>query len=82
MELEEEILARIRADKAWHKDSKMSDFQFRPFENGSVLVNIKTGAAQLIYDDDSKLHDMQDLHVPKDKDAETEQVQDEKADQK
>lgn len=63
MELEEEILARIRAAKAWQKDLKLSDFQFRAFENGSVLVNTKTGAAQLIYDDQSKLHDLEDLQL-------------------
>lgn len=63
MDLEDEILARIRAAKAWDKDSKLSDFQFRPAENGSVLVNLKTSRAQLLYDDDSELHDLKDLHV-------------------
>jgi hypothetical protein len=27
------------------------------------LVNLKTSRAQLIYDDDSELHDLEDLHV-------------------
>ena len=61
MELDEEILSRIRASKGWDKDAKISDFQIRVFENGSVLVNLKTGKAQLIYDDESVLHDLDDL---------------------
>jgi hypothetical protein len=62
MDLEDEILSRIRAAKAWNKDAKLSDFQIRAEENGSVLVNLKTSRAQLIYDDDSKLHDLEDLY--------------------
>ena len=65
MELEDEIISRIRAAKAWDKDAKLDDFQFRAFDNGSVLVNIKTGKAQLIYDDESILHDLDDL-LPRD----------------
>jgi hypothetical protein len=61
MELNDEILARIRAAKVWDKDSKPKDFQIRAGENGSVLINLKTGRAQLLYDDDSELHDLQDL---------------------
>jgi hypothetical protein len=61
VDIEDEILSRIRAAKAWNKDAKLSDFQFRAEENGSVLVNLKTSRAQLIYDDDSKLHDLEDL---------------------
>jgi hypothetical protein len=61
MSLEDEILARIRAAKAWDKDSELRDFQLRAFENGSVLINLKTRRAQLIYDEDSALQDMQDL---------------------
>lgn len=67
MELEDEILSRIRAAKAWEKDAKLGDFQFRAFENGSILVNIKTGKAQLIYDDESVLHDL-DALLPHDND--------------
>jgi hypothetical protein len=63
MDLDDEILSRIRAAKAWDKDSKLDDFQLRVGENGSVLINLKTGRAQLVYDDDSKLHDLDDLHV-------------------
>jgi len=62
VDLEDEILSRIRAAKAWNKDAKLSDFQIRAEENGSVLVNLKTSRAQLIYDDDSKLHDLEDLY--------------------
>jgi hypothetical protein len=55
--LDEEILARIRAAKVWDKDSRLEDFQIRAHENGLVLVNLKTGRAQLLYDEDSELHD-------------------------
>ena len=61
MGLEEELLARIKAAKTWHKDAKLSDFQLKVAENGSVLINRKTGRAQLVYDDDSQLHDLDDL---------------------
>ena len=61
MELEDEIISRIRAAKGWDKDAKLSGFQIRAFENGCVLVNIKTGKAQPIYDDESVLHDLDDL---------------------
>lgn len=61
MELEEEILARIRAAKAWDKTAKLTDFQLKAAENGSVLINLKTRRAQLIYDDESELHDLDQL---------------------
>jgi len=64
MELDEEILARIRAAKAWDKNSKPSDFQLKVAENGSVLVNLKTRRAQLIYDDESELHDFEKVMGP------------------
>jgi len=59
--LDEEILARIRAAKVWDKDAKISDFQLHAAGNGSVLVNLKTGRAQLIYDEESDLRDWQEL---------------------
>jgi hypothetical protein len=59
--LDDEILARIRAAKVWDKDSKLEDFQIRGYGNGLVLFNLKTRRAQLLYDDDSKLHDWKDL---------------------
>jgi hypothetical protein len=61
MELEEEVLARIRAAVGWDPSAKASDFQLRAAENGSVLINLRTRRAQLIYDDDSELHDLADL---------------------
>jgi hypothetical protein len=64
MELEEEILARIKAAKAWDKDAKLTDFQLKTSENGSVLINLKTRRAQLIYDDESELHDIEQVLGP------------------
>jgi hypothetical protein len=64
MELEEEILARIRAAKAWDKSAKLTDFQLKAAENGSVLINLKTRRAQLLYDDESELHDLEDVLGP------------------
>ena len=59
--MDDEILARVRAAKVWDKDAKLEDFQLRVAENGSVLINLKTRRAQLIYDEDSVLHDLQEL---------------------
>ncbi len=64
MSLNDEILARVRAAKAWDKDTKVGDFQLKVAANGSVLINLKTRRAYLIYDEFSNLpdlHDMQDL---------------------
>ena len=61
MNLDKEILARIKAAKAWDKNSTLNDFQIKASENGSVLINLKTRRAQLIYDDESELHDLDDL---------------------
>ena len=61
MDIDEEIMARIRAAKVWDKDSKLEDFQIRAAENGIVLINIKTGRAQLIYDENSELTDLAKL---------------------
>jgi hypothetical protein len=66
MELDEEILARIRAANSLDPSIKPQDFQIRAGENGSVLINLKTGRAQLIYDDESRLHDLEDLSIPAD----------------
>jgi hypothetical protein len=66
MELENEILARIRAAKSLDTSVKQEDFQIRVGENGTVLINLKTGRAQLIYDDESRLHDLADLSLPSD----------------
>ena len=61
MVLNDEILSRIRAAKVWDKDSKLEDFQIRVHENGLVLINLKTRRAQLLYDEDSELHDWREL---------------------
>jgi hypothetical protein len=61
MDIDEEIMARIRAAKVWDKDSKLEDFQIKAAENGFVLINLKTGRAQLIYDENSELTDLEKL---------------------
>ena len=71
MDLDEEILARIKSAKAGNRSIKPTDFQYRAGENGSVLINLKTGKAQLIYDDDSELHDLEDLGFQEKKKANT-----------
>ncbi|MBA2588394.1 MAG: hypothetical protein H0U98_07180 [Alphaproteobacteria bacterium] len=62
MDLDEEILSRIRAATAWDPKSKPEEFQLKVADNGSVLINLRTGRAQLIYDEDSQLHDLEDLN--------------------
>jgi hypothetical protein len=61
MNIDEEILARIRAAKAWDREAKLDDFQLKAAENGFVLINLKTRRAQLIYDEDSELSDLDQL---------------------
>lgn len=61
MVIDDEILARIRAAKVWDKEAKLEDFQIKAAENGYVLINLKTRRAQLLYDDDSDLHDLETL---------------------
>jgi hypothetical protein len=61
MIIDEEIMARIRATKAWDKEARLEDFQIKAAENGIVLINLKTGRAQLLYDEDSELHDLDQL---------------------
>ena len=62
MDIDEEIKARIRAAKSWDKDAKFEDFQIRVAENGYVLINLRTGRGQLIYDEFSELHDVEQLY--------------------
>ena len=62
MNLDEEILSRIRAATAWDPQAKPDEFQLKVADNGSVLINLRTGRAQLIYDEDSQLHDLEDLY--------------------
>ena len=61
MDIDQEILARIRAAKAWDKDAKLEDFQIKAAGNGYVLINLKSRRAQLIYDELSELHDLEQL---------------------
>ena len=61
MSLDDEILARIRAIQALDKAAKVEDFQLRVAANGSVLINLKTKRAYLLYDDDSEMKDLRDL---------------------
>jgi hypothetical protein len=61
MNIDDEILARIRAAKAWNKEAKFEDFQIKAAGNGYVLINLKTGRAQLIYDEFSELHDLEQI---------------------
>jgi hypothetical protein len=61
MVIDEEILARVRAAKAWDRQARLEDFQLSAAENGFVLINLKTRRAQLLYDDDSELHDLEQL---------------------
>jgi hypothetical protein len=61
MVIEEEILARVRAAKAWDKQARLEDFQVKAAENGFVPINLKTRRAQLLYDDDSELNDLEQL---------------------
>ena len=62
MDIDEEIKARIRAAKTWDKDAKFEDFQIKAAENGYVLINLRTGRVQLIYDEFSELHDVEQLY--------------------
>ncbi len=64
VDLDDEILERIRSIVASDPKTKTSDFQVRAGQTGSVLINLRTGRAQLIYDDDSPLHDAADLKLP------------------
>jgi hypothetical protein len=65
MDIDEEIKARIRAAKAWDKEARLEDFQLRAAENGYVLINLKTRRAQLIYDENSELTDLDRLFPKK-----------------
>ena len=61
MNLDEEILARINAAKSFDSRVEVSDFQLRFGRNGTLLINAKTGKAQLRYDDYSELNDLKEL---------------------
>jgi len=61
MDIDEEILARVLAAKAWDRNAKLEDFQIKAAGNGYVLINLKTRRAQLIYDEFSELHDLEQI---------------------
>ena len=61
MDIDKEILARIQAARAWDKDARFEDFQIKAAGNGYVLINLKSRRAQLIYDEFSELHDLEQL---------------------
>ena len=61
MELEEEILARVRAAKALDKDVRLSDFQLDIVEGGAALIHLKTRRVQLIRDDEAELSELNRL---------------------
>lgn len=63
MDLDDEILARIKAAMSLNPASKVEDYQVRVTENGTVLLNLKTSRAQLVYDDQSQLSDLEDLNI-------------------
>ncbi|HWU55230.1 MAG TPA: hypothetical protein VN175_06980 [Rhizomicrobium sp.] len=65
MSIEDEIKARVRAAKVWDKEARLEDFQIKAAENGFVLINLKTRRAQLIYDEDNALTDLQKLFPEK-----------------
>jgi hypothetical protein len=50
MDIDEEIRARVRAAKAWDPNAKLGDFQIRATEGGYILINLKTGSPQFIFD--------------------------------
>jgi hypothetical protein len=57
MDLNQELVARIKSACALDKLTTERDFQIRAGENGTVLINLRTGKADIIFDDDSKLQD-------------------------
>lgn len=61
MDISEEIKHRIEVARAEDKDAKLEDFQIRATENGYVLIHLKTKRAQLIYDADNEIHDLEQL---------------------
>ena len=49
MDLDQEILSRIKSICALDKATTTRDFQIRAGENGSVLINLRTGKAEIIF---------------------------------
>jgi hypothetical protein len=61
MDIEDEIVARIRAEKVRNKDAQLGDFQIKASRDGYLLINLKTKHTQLIRDEFDELHDMEQL---------------------
>lgn len=58
MKLEQEILGRIKAARAFDRSATLSDFQFCATEDRSILIHLKTGRAEVIADDENELRDL------------------------
>ena len=58
MDIDDEIIARVRAAKAWDPGAKLEDFQIRATADGYVLTNLKAGYSQFIFDGSSILDDL------------------------
>jgi hypothetical protein len=52
MNIEEKIIARVRAEQIWDTTARLEDFQLRGTPSGYILVNLKTGHRQFIFDDE------------------------------
>lgn len=58
MDIDKEILARVRAAKAWDPSARLEDFQIRATKDCYVLTNLKTGYSESIFDEASSLDDL------------------------
>ena len=58
MDIDAEILARVRAAKAWDPSARLEDFQIRATADGYVLTNLKAGYSQFIFDGSGILDDL------------------------
>jgi hypothetical protein len=52
MNIEEKIIARIRSEQTSDTKAKLGDFQLRATPSGYILVNLKNGHRQFIFDDE------------------------------
>ena len=57
MDIDAEIRARILAAQALDPSAKLEDFQIRAVPNGYILINLKTGQAQFIFDNSDYFDD-------------------------
>jgi hypothetical protein len=58
MDIDAEILARVRAAKAWDPSTRLEDFQIRATADGYILTNLKVGYSEFIFDESSSLDDL------------------------